>query len=98
MLKTKNLWELTEFKVCDKKEPSLKEAQKFVGGYVETISLSNGDIMLFNEEGKIKEPKLLINVKATAFLLQDNLLDPINMDSWIVGDAMLIKKEIREGW
>ena len=42
------------FKIIDdvKNEPTLKEAQKFVGGYVEGITFPNGDFLIINEEGK----------------------------------------------
>jgi hypothetical protein len=44
-----------QFKVIDdvKDEPTLKEAQDFVGGIVEGIQFPNGDYMIINEEGKL---------------------------------------------
>ena len=55
-----------QFKVIDnvKDEPTLKEAQDFVGGYVEGITFPNGDYMIINEEGKLIN--LPLNVEATA--------------------------------
>jgi hypothetical protein len=55
-----------QFKVIDdvKDEPTLKEAQEFVGGYVEGIQFPNGDYMIINEEGKLIN--LPLNVEATA--------------------------------
>jgi hypothetical protein len=55
-----------QFKVIDdvKDEPTLKEAQDFVGGYVEGIQFPNGDYMIINEEGKLIN--LPLNVEATA--------------------------------
>ena len=55
-----------EFKIIEdsKDEPSLKEAQDFVGGYVEGITLPNGDYLIVNEEGKLKD--LPLNPEATA--------------------------------
>ena len=43
-----------EFKIItDKKdEPDYKAVSKFVGGMVEVVSMPNGDLLLFNEEGK----------------------------------------------
>lgn len=35
--------------------PTLKEAQNLVGGLVELVTLSNGDQMLVDEEGLLKE-------------------------------------------
>ena len=45
----------SEFKIIknSKDEPSLKEAQEFVGGYVEGITFPNGDYLIINEEGKL---------------------------------------------
>ena len=44
------------FKIIDdvKNEPTLEEAQKFVGGYVEGITFPNGDYLIINEEGKLQ--------------------------------------------
>jgi hypothetical protein len=47
-----------------KDEPTLKEAQDFVGGIVEGIQFPNGDYMIINEEGKLIN--LPLNVEATA--------------------------------
>ena len=35
------------------KEPTLKEMQKFVGGYIEVVQAKNGDDIILNEEGRI---------------------------------------------
>ena len=47
--------EVSEFKIIDdeKNTPTLKEAQAFVGGYVECITWPNGDLLIVNEEGKL---------------------------------------------
>ena len=37
-----------------KDDPTLSDAQKFVGGYVELVRLKDG-ILIVNEEGKIKQ-------------------------------------------
>jgi len=42
-----------------KDDPSLKEAQAFVGGYVEMVRLDDG-ILLVDEEGKLKRFRLII--------------------------------------
>ena len=34
--------------------PALAEAQQFVEGWVEKLELPNGDVLLFNEEGRMK--------------------------------------------
>lgn len=49
--------------VFEKTEPTLKEAQNLVGGYVERIGLKNGDVMLVNEEGLISN--LEVNSEAS---------------------------------
>jgi hypothetical protein len=49
--------------VSDKK-PTLKEAQVLVGGYVEVVNLQNGDQMLVNEEGFLKDYP--VNTEASA--------------------------------
>ena len=69
-----------KLKIINKKEnqPTLKEAQEFVGGWVERIQLKNGDIMLIDEEGKLKQNS--INLKS------------YGMTDVIVGDAILIKQ------
>ena len=55
----------SEFKIItdQKDEPNLKEAQKFVGGYVEGITFPNGDYLIINEEGKLMQ--LPLNPEAT---------------------------------
>ena len=42
--------EVSEFKIIDdeKNTPTLKEAQAFVGGYVECITWPNGDLLIVN--------------------------------------------------
>jgi hypothetical protein len=69
----------------DKVEPTLEQAQSLVGGYVEKITLPNGDALLINEEGLLK--KLELNITAT-----DLAGFPI------VGEAILIKKKILKNW
>ena len=50
--------------ILDKKDdPTLKQAQKFVEGWVELIRV-NGGVLLINEEGKLKN--LPLNHWATA--------------------------------
>ena len=56
-----------------------------VGGWVERIQLKNGDIMLIDEEGKLKQNS--INPKAT-----DHWVKSYGMNDVIVGDAILIKQ------
>jgi len=76
-----------KLKVINKKEnqPTLEEAQEFVGGWVERISLKNGNIMLIDEEGKLKN--LDVNQKAT-----DHWIKSFGINDVIVGNAILIKQ------
>jgi len=62
-------------------QPSLKEAQDFVGGLVELVNLPNEDQMLVNEEGKLE--RLPINDAASTASGQRILGNAIIL----VGDA-----------
>lgn len=62
----------------------LKELQKIVGGYIETIYLKNKEVMVVNEEGKLND--LSLNEKATVYLLDQNYADVI------VGNALVCKQ------
>ena len=76
-----------KLKVINKKEnqPTLEEAQEFVGGLVERVQLKNGDVMLIDEEGKFKN--LHVNQKAT-----DHWIKSYGITDVIVGNAILIKQ------
>jgi hypothetical protein len=76
---------LTEYEV----EPTLEEAQKVVGGYVELVDLDGLGCLLVDEEGRLKRKP--INEQATK--LYNQLFDGV-----IVGDAILIKPENRKDW
>ena len=82
-----------KFKIIwDKKDqPTLEEAQEFVGGWVESVQLKNGDVMLIDEEGKLKEKD--INQEAT-----DHWVKSYGMTDIIVGNAILIKKKANTKW
>jgi hypothetical protein len=90
----------SEFKIIDdvKDEPSLKQAQEFVGGYVEGISFPNGDYLIVNEEGKLTG--LPLNPEATALWRatfdNDNYITGRN--DFVVGPAILIKKQALKTW
>ena len=89
-----------EFKIItDKKdEPDLKAAQDFVGGYVEGITFPNGDYLIINEEGKLIG--LPLNPEATALWKatfdNDNYITGRN--DFVVGPAILIKKQALNTW
>jgi len=89
-----------EFKIIkdSKDEPSLKEAQEFVGGYVEGITFPNGDYLIINEEGKLMG--LPLNSEATmmwrATFDNDNYVT--GRKDFVVGPAILIKKQALKQW
>ena len=70
-------------------EPSLEEAQKAVGGYVELVDLEDLGCLLVDEEGKLKRKP--INELATK--LYNKLFNGV-----IVGDVIHIKQENRREW
>lgn len=63
----------TKVTEIDDIEPTLDELQEMVGGYIEIVSLANGDQMIVNEEGKIKG--LPINKKATELYVGEEMDD-----------------------
>ena len=81
-----------------KDEPDLKAAQEFVGGYVEGIPFPNGDYLIINEEGKLRN--LPLNPEATALWKatfdNDNFITGRN--DFVVGPAILIKKSAQKTW
>ncbi len=89
-----------EFVIIDdvKNEPTLKAAQDFVGGYVEGITFPNGDYLIINEEGKLMG--LPLNPEATALWRatfdNDNYIT--GRKDFVVGPAILIKKQALKNW
>ena len=75
--------------------PTLKDVQELVDGPVEALELTNGDLMVFNEEGKLRG--FDINVHATTHF---TFFHPSkSVQDVIVGNAGVIPKELRgEGW
>ena len=90
----------SEFKIIEdsKDEPSLKEAQEFVGGYVEGITFPNGDYLIINEEGKVYN--LPLNPEATTLWRATFTKDKYayGYDDFVVGPAILIKKDALKIW
>ena len=89
-----------EFVIIDdvKNEPDLKAAQDFVGGYVEGITFPNGDYLIINEEGKLMG--LPLNEKASKLWKDtfDNENYITGRDDFVVGPAILIKKQALNTW
>jgi len=81
-----------QFKIYDKQEPTYEEAKEFIGGYIQSVPLENGDRLLCDEEGKLKG--LPLNPHAQKHW----------DESWgqgtdvIVGKAILVKGEVNQGW
>ena len=89
-----------EFKVIKDKqdEPDYKAVSKFVGGMVECVQLPNGDLLLLNEEGKLMG--LPLNPEATTLwrMTFDNDNYITGRDDFVVGPAMVIKKQALNTW
>ena len=89
-----------EFKIIEdvKDEPTLEEAQDFVGGMVEGITFPNGDYMIINEEGKLIG--LPLNEEASQLWKDtfDNDNYILGRDDFVVGNAILIKKKALKNW
>jgi hypothetical protein len=66
----------------DGRKFGLAELQQMVGGYIEVIYLSEGRLMVLNEEGKLRG--LPVNAKATAVALPF-----LGEGDFIVGDALV---------
>jgi len=90
----------SEFKIIENKkdEPQYKEVSKFVGGMVECITFPNGDLLLINEEGKLIG--LPLNPEATALWRAtfDNDNYVTGRKDFVVGPAILIKKDALNTW
>ena len=80
---------MTKLKVYEGNEPTLKEAQAFVGGYVEVVNLKEDGCLLVDEEGLLKNK--MINVAASD--LYNKLYE-----GKIVGDVIHIKPDARREW
>lgn len=64
----------------------LEEVQKLVGGYIEIIHLGKGDVMIIDEEGKLKNKT--INSVATIVAHMRHAINPFDC---IVGDVVICK-------
>ena len=90
----------SEFKIIENKkdEPNYKKVSEFVGGMVECITFPNGDLLLINEEGKLKG--LPYNPEASALWKatfdNDNYIT--GRKDIVVGPAILIKKDALKIW
>ncbi len=89
-----------EFVIIDdkKNEPQYKAVSDFVGGMVEVVQFPNGDLLLLNEEGKLMQ--LPLNPEATALWRSTFTKDKyaFGHDDFVVGPAILIKKDALNTW
>ena len=91
----------SEFLLIDdeKNTPDLKGAQEFVGGMVECVTFPNGDLLIINEEGKLRQ--LPLNPEATLLWRTTFTEDKyaFGYDDFVVGPALYIKKHaLGKGW
>ncbi len=83
---------MTTVKEIQSKEdsPSLSEAQKFVGGWVEVVQVNDG-VLIIDEEGKLKDKP--VNEVASKMYA-----DKYGDEDIIVGDAIYIPNGIVSDW
>lgn len=68
------------------KDFKLEQLQKIVGGYIEVVEVSDDEIMVLNEEGKLLD--LAYNQDAT-YLYRKRY----QTSDYIVGDVLVCKKD-----
>ena len=73
-------------KVIDDYPPSLNKLQKMVGSDIQVITLKNGDFLVFNKAGRMKNLKK--NFEATKIYHKNGGIKGMN----IVGMAVVVKK------
>ena len=71
-------------------DPSLSDAQKFVGGWVEVVQVNDG-ILIIDEEGKLKDKP--VNEVASKMYA-----DKYGDEDIIVGDAIYIPNGVVSDW
>ena len=83
---------MTTLKEIKRKEdsPSLSDAQKFVGGWVEVVQVNDG-VLIIDEEGKLKDKP--VNEVASKMYA-----DKYGDADIIVGDAIYIPHKIPSEW
>jgi hypothetical protein len=95
-MKVYNAIDIPETRVISDKEPTLKEMQDFVGGYIQVVTSVNGnEDIVINEEGKLNG--LPINVVATTMWLGEDWNDDTSAmaNDVLVGNAMILKGKAR---
>ena len=86
---------IPQTKVISDKNPTLKEMQEFVGGYIQVVNGVDGSQIIINEEGKIKG--LPMNMVATTMWLGEDWDDDTSamVNDFLVGNAMVLKGKAR---
>ena len=79
-----------EIKRIDDAEPTLKEMQEYVGGYIEVVYINDESEMVIDEEGKLKGKS--VNKEATTIAHEHQA---IFNDDYIAGDVMLLSGKAR---
>ena len=78
--------------VYDQHTPTYEEVKAFIGGWLEAVTLPNGDKMILDEEGKLKG--LAPNFFAT--VIWHEYFGPTDT---IVGPVAIIREKVRgEDW
>ena len=83
---TTTTWEIKR----NEDSPSLSDAQKFVGGWVEVVQVNDG-VLIIDEEGKLKDKP--VNEVASKMYA-----DKYGDEDIIVGDAIYIPNGIVSDW
>lgn len=83
------------FKIYDY-TPTYDEVKEFVGGYIERVLLPNNDVLLVDEDGRMKQ--LEYNADASMYWYErrkENGEDWIDPNCIIVGNAVCVPAEHR---
>ena len=74
---------------------SIKQAQKFIGGYVTVVKLVDGKKMIVMEDALLKAPRPPINIEASKILNKSGTYALIQD---VLGNAIVIEKDVKKGW
>ena len=80
---------MTKIKKIKKNKPTLKEMQKFVGGSIEVVWLNDEEVMIIDEEGKLKNKP--VNPTATIEAFKNKAIAGYD---WIAGDVIMMPKDL----
>ena len=73
-------------------QPTLKQMQDFVGGYIQIVTNKAGDQFIMDEEGRLKEKP--INPDASEMWLGEDWSEDNDFRN-LVGDVMILRGEAR---